>query len=615
MSKDTTPTQKYRWLEAEHTDLEFWGIRSPLPLPAEKVEEINPKGDFPFATLLEGIRRLRADGTEWTEEWGAVKEFMERGEPLNSALETGDLKGALDQLDGMEALRPGTAYCSFNRAFILRTLGDAKGAMAALVEATHRAPGIEYVWMGRGNQHAERGEKKEAAFCFRKALALLPRHQQALEGLSKLGELAKFTLHHPDGSSRDQYFTPEEFDRFVEENAARVKPGHPQLRSLLKQFREKNDGRHALVVLDRMLEIPQPDASLLRVWRADALRLDKRIPEARASLETLLEENPADAEAHYTRAFCDFDEGLTDEGWEGIRLATELDPNHQKAVQVLFQIGPDNKNPQLIGEICEWAEEYNSWRGYWWASMHCAARRDNEDALRWAEAAYRLAPQEREALFAYANCLNNMNEGEYTAALIHPKLPEIKGDFILKYIFAGAMTKLGLPQEAIRVLRELLTEESELTLEWRGQAQHFLDELEGLRALAEVDPELHPHTEVLRRGIWIGSDMGPETDFIHAGMSIPVERPLQMAPAPGFTGSTGSIAVYLHGTSTELEPLSLGWFRAHEIDYSEQEPPMMTLHVTDKGKLEASAKQGSRRLPVTWSLYRVPSMETEGATG
>ncbi|MES2440127.1 MAG: tetratricopeptide repeat protein [Verrucomicrobiota bacterium] len=612
MSKDTPPTQKHRWLEAEHTDLEFWGIPSPLPWPAEKEEEIDPKKDFPFATLLEGIRRLRADGREWTEEWGAVEEFIGRCNPLGGALETGDLKGALRQLDEMEALRPGTAYCSFNRAFILASLGDAKGSITAAVEATHRAPGIEYVWMGRGNQHEERGERKEAVFCFRKALALLPNHQQAVEGLVRLGELAKFSLHLPDGSSRDQYFTPEEFDHFVEENAARLKPDSPQLRSLLKQFRGKNDGRHARVVLDRMLEAPQPDTRLLRVWRADALRLEERIPEARALLETLLEEDPIDAEAHYTRAWCDFDEGLTDEGWDGIYQTCELDPNHQQAVQVRFQIGSKNKNPELIEEICEWAEEYHSWRGYWWASMHCATLRDNEGALRWSEAAYRIAPEERDALFAYANCLNNMDEREHTAALIHPKLPEIKGDFILKIIFAGAMKKLGLPQEAIRVLREVLTEESELTLEWRGNAQQFLDELEGLRAQAEVDPELHPHTGVLRRGIWIGSDKGPETDFIHAGMAGPVERPLRMAPPPGFTCSTGSIAVYLHGTSKELEPLSLGWFRAHEIDYSEPEPPMMTLHVTAKGKLEASAKQGSRRLPVTWSLYRVPSMETEG---
>ena len=85
-----------------------------------------------------------------------------------------------------------------------------------------------------------------------------------------------------------------------------------------------------------------------------------------------------------------------------------------------------------------------------------------------------------------------------------------------------------------------------------------------------------------------------------------------MTPAPGFTGSTGGLAVFQQGTSTVLEPLSLGWFRAHEIDFAAAESPLMMIAVTKHGKVEASAKQGERRLPVTWGLYRVPSMETDG---
>ena len=85
-----------------------------------------------------------------------------------------------------------------------------------------------------------------------------------------------------------------------------------------------------------------------------------------------------------------------------------------------------------------------------------------------------------------------------------------------------------------------------------------------------------------------------------------------MTPAPGFTGSTGSIAVFMHGQNPELEPVSLGWFRAEEIEFGAAEPPMMTIGVSKRKKLEATARQGARRLPVTWSLYRVPSMETEG---
>jgi hypothetical protein len=222
-----------------------------------------------------------------------------------------------------------------------------------------------------------------------------------------------------------------------------------------------------------------------------------------------------------------------------------------------------------------------------------------------------MAPHEREALFFYANCLNNMDKGEHMAALVHPRLPEIKGDFMLKYIFAGAMQKLGLPEEAIRVLREVLAEGEDLSVEWRGWAQHFLDELTGLLAQGEVDLEFHSGTDTLRREIWLGNDEGPGTVFLPAGVCVPIERQVKMTRAPGFTGSTGSLAVYMCGHSKALEPLSLGWFRAHEIDFSAAEPPMMTIGVTERKKLEATARQGTRRVPVTWSLYRVPSMETE----
>jgi tetratricopeptide (TPR) repeat protein len=611
----TEPAPAYRWLKAEHVDLAFWRIHSPLPWPAEDQTKIDPKRAFPFAKLLEGIRRLRADGKRWKEEWGAVETFLQRGEALNDVLEESDFTGALRMLDELERLRPDTAYCAFNRAFILRARGDKAGALSAATAATDRAPKLEYVWMRRGDLHEELGQEKDAIFCFRKALALLPNHKQALEGLSRLGAMAKVTLHMPDGTHSDRYMTHEEFARSTRENFARCTPDDPRLRSMLKQFRETRNGELAVAAIDRILSGNPPDALLLRAWRADALRLQKRIPEAREALKAIFEEHSNHPEALYTLAWCNFDEGLNDEGWENIHVALVHDPNHEKALQVLFNLGPQNPDPEAVASLTLWGVENNSWRAHWWACIHAGMLGDKEAALRCGEAAYRMAPQERDALFYYANCLNNMDEGEHLAALVHPKLPECKGDFLLKYVFAGAMKKLGLPEEAIRVLREALTEESEITVEWREVAQHFLDELTGLLAQSEIDPELHPGTDTLRRAIWIGTDEGPTTEIIQPGVAVPIGRPVKMTPAPGFTGSTGSLAVFQHGTSTALEPLNLGWFRAHEIDFAAAEPPMMMITANKDRKLEAIAKQGGRRLPVTWSLYRVPSMETEGKGG
>ncbi len=611
----TEPAPAYRWLKAEHVDLAFWRIHSPLPWPAEDQTKIDPKKGFPFEKLLEGIRRLRADPKRWKEEWGAVETFLQRGESLNDTLEEGDFASGLRVLDEMERLRPGTAYCAFNRAFVLRTQGDKVGALASSIIASERAPKLEYVWMRRGDLHEDLEQKKDAIFCFRKALALLPNHPQALEGLARLGAMAKLTLQMPDGTHEVRYMTHEEFTRSTRENIARCTPGDPRLRSLLRQFREARNAELATVAIGRILDDNPPDALLLRAWRADALRMQKRIPEARKALRAIFDEHSNHPEALYTLAWCNFDEGLNDEGWENIHMALVSDPNHEKALQVLFNIGPQNTDPEVVASLTLWGVENNSWRAFWWACFHATSLGDKAGALRCAETAYRMAPDERETLFHYANCLNNADEGEHLAALVHPRLPVCKGDYLLKYIFAGAMKKLGLKDEAIRVLREALTEESDITVEWRGILQHFLDELTGLLAEGEIDPELHPGTDTLRRAIWVGTDVGPKTEIIPPGVAVPAGRPVKMLPAPGFTGSTGSMAVYQHGTSTALEPLSLGWFRAHEIDFAAAEQPLMMITVTERKKLEAVVKQGERRLPVTWTLYRVPSMETEGKGG
>ena len=133
MSADPIPSNAggFRWMKAEHADMAFWRIHSPVPWPAEDGTKVDPKLAFPFETLLEGIRRLRADGRQWKEEWGALEKFLETGNALNDGIETGDFDRVVQTLDEMERLRPGTAYCAFNRAFILRTRGDVAGALAS----------------------------------------------------------------------------------------------------------------------------------------------------------------------------------------------------------------------------------------------------------------------------------------------------------------------------------------------------------------------------------------------------------------------------------------------------------------------------------------------------
>lgn len=589
-----------------------------MPWPAEDDKKIDPKEEFPFDRLLVGIDRLRAAQREWDAKWEKVEEFLGRGDELGEALESGELRTTLRILDELEDLRPGTGYCAFNRAFVLRAMGDRAGALAAAKEATQRAPKLEHLWMRCGELHEEMADPahdEKAIGCYRRALALLPNHQQAIEGLVRLGALIRAHESLPDGTERVRFYTPEQFTKVMAATVADHAPGDPGLRTMLKQFFRPHDAEVGLLVIDRILAGRPPDRAALKIQRADALRKLKRVKEAERVLKPfLLDDEEIHPEAHYVQAWCHFDSGRTAEGWNCIRDTLLLDKNHQLAIQTKFRIG-HNKDPRLVEVVSEWAARHESWRGHWVASIQASTNRDEAAALRCAEAAYKLAPQERDALMLYANCLNNMDEGEYTAALVHPRLPEAKGDYTLKFIFAGAMKKLGLPELAIRTLREALEEESEMPAEWRRNTQHFLDELTGMVAASEIDLEFHPNTDTLRREIWVGDDKGPEVPLLRSGVALPLERPVRMTPRTGYTGSTGSMEIYHHGHKTELEPKSLGWFQAHEIDFSESEPPMMTVTVTTQRKLEATARQGERRLPVTWTLYRAPSMENDPSTG
>ena len=151
MSADSK--RDYRWLKVKHPDLDFWGIEGKLPWPAEDARKVEPKGEFPFARLLKGIGRLRAAKEEWEPRWAAIETFLQRGDALGDALERSDFPRALAMLEELEVLRPGTAYCAFNRAFILKAQGDREGALQAATLATERAPRLEHLWMRRGDLH------------------------------------------------------------------------------------------------------------------------------------------------------------------------------------------------------------------------------------------------------------------------------------------------------------------------------------------------------------------------------------------------------------------------------------------------------------------------------
>jgi hypothetical protein len=81
---------------------------------------------------------------------------------------------------------------------------------------------------------------------------------------------------------------------------------------------------------------------------------------------------------------------------------------------------------------------------------------------------------------------------------------------------------------------------------------------------------------------------------IRRGLFLPASI-INMEPAPGYHGSTGSIGLYMHGHNAELDSVSLGWFRAPEVDFAGTEKPQVLVRVTEHKKVEAIARQATRR--------------------
>ena len=607
----------WRWLTLEHRDLFFFHVPTRFPWPVDEESRINVNSGFPFLKLLAAIPLMQADLCEKADPvWQQILRFFEMSLETGNAIERGDLDAAERRLHEMDHVRPGSAYYAFNLAFIRKTRGDLAGARDLYQRAADAAPRLENMWMNLGEMHEELDENERAIAAYRRALALLPKHPDALESLARLGDIKKVTMHYSDDDSTETiYVSPDEFRKRMREHIGDVEFNDARLHSVATQLRHEREGELAILALEKLLP-RRPQDTALRIELADACRLARDFARAHEMLDSIIAADPNNADARYHSALVYFDEGIiTQFGWFALGSALEADPNHQLALTAQFRLGPKNTDPEAVRQLAQWSAENHSWRGSYLASVQAASvLGDSATALRCAEQAYRLAPQERDAIFVYALRLSESDEEERTAALIKPVLVAQRGDYLLKYVFAGAVEKLGLPEEAARVLRLGLAEEFDMPDEWRENFQKYLDRLDGFRPIGEIELEHHGgEHKVLRRAIRTQNDESPGIVLIPAAVALPQERKISVRQTkPGPTASLGFVQT---GQETTLDPLNLGWFRVHEIDPDaiSAEPVIFTLHAEGDATLCGSALQGPRKLPVTWSLYRAPSMEDDPA--
>lgn len=606
-AKSLSIEKPYRWVEVQHEDLDFYNVPRPLPWPREAELRVDAEKDFPFRTLVDGIRLLLSDNeTPPNPVWRRLAAIVDAGEELAEAFEAADLNRAERILDRLDRLHPGCPFVFFNKAFIVRQRGDQSEALRLYQAAVDAAPNLEFLWMRLGELAEEMGKNRRAVSAYRKAQALLSPHPQALEGLARLGVMKRVEHLSEEGHREVVYVTSKEFDEIIQAEIDGLAEDKTRLSALLEQLLLGDNGKLAVAAAQKLLSLAPDDFEALRSL-GEAWRLAHNSHEAEKYLCQAMARNPNDAWCHHLMAWVRFDQDNPAVGWPLIDRALELDPNLQAAIVCKFGLKPGQNDPKREARLVAWAVANRSYQAFLLASIQARDREDIPAALEHARQAFELAPENKMVLLQYTGLLGQTGEKEWMAALTKRMLVAGQGDYQVKYQFANALHDLGLREEAARILQTTLAEETNIPSDWQEAFYSRIDRWTGKVAESEIPLERFSDG-VLRRPIMLQSEREETREMIPAGAPLPQSRTLKLnlkEPA-----STVSLCFEQGLARGELDPTQLGWFRVEEIDLDKlpSQPPELRLVANEEGLLQASARQGDRKLPVTWLLYQPPEI-------
>jgi hypothetical protein len=177
----------------------------------------------------------------------------------------------------------------------------------------------------------------------------------------------------------------------------------------------------------------------------------------------------------------------------------------------------------------------------------------------------------------------------------------------LKFVFAGALHNLGLKNEAITLLEETLATDREISEYWMRAFHALLDMWKGFTAKSEEEV-LTFDGRILRGPIVAVLDGDERGEVIGGAMALPVER---MMNFDTFSATIKCIGFQQGFANEQASPHPLGCFIVRDLDPERlpKEPMKFLVRVNEDLRIEGTACQGERRLPVEWSLYPVPVFE------
>src|SRR5829696_7147382 len=131
------PASSVVWIDSTSWELEFFGLPSRIPWPANVDPAVANRDPFEMEHLLDAIEAL---GPEAGDPWAR---FLKASEPLDEfgeAIQNSEIVRAYELLENFEAQFPDTAFALDHRGSLARLEGDDDGAVELLNAAAEKAP-------------------------------------------------------------------------------------------------------------------------------------------------------------------------------------------------------------------------------------------------------------------------------------------------------------------------------------------------------------------------------------------------------------------------------------------------------------------------------------------
>jgi len=583
-------TASIQWIDCSSWELEFFGLPNRIPWPSDADPELAKKEPFEMEQLLRAIRML---GAEATTPWSSFLQASDKFEELAEALEENEIPQAATILDEIETIHPGTSFALFHRAFVARNEGRDADAIELYQKAAQLTPRVGAIWINLGAVLAAGGKRDEAVAAFRQALKVSPNDPVALEGLASLRDVVKLKANDPQNPNAVAYIDIPTFKGMAAQQLQRMVDPE-QLQGYAEQLL-----RDGLV----------PDVAVQALERANDLRPGN--PRTMFVLSGAYHgagepQKARELMSRYTQVYQQDPQGFFRlaqtcralEDAEGERSALdrvlEIDPNFQPAIGIRFELAPNEHDPAKEDALAKFGKERNSWMAYVLASAVARTRGDHPAALRQAERALELNPENEDTLLHYAAALGDAKELGKLATVIRPAVESGKYTKRLDWNYAQVLNELGLTKDAVAVLRKASTDAPD---DFKKMADTMIDAWSGLLSGCGVRLEVNP-SGLLMRPILISLTDGDGGVVLNLGAQLPSEGRFPWRA----TGSETIVSLQ-QGHSGAREPRHLGMFRIRGVTVSESGPTTVECSVTGlpDGGLHFRATQGNRKLPVAWA--------------